>query len=64
MPNHSENPGLRFLSLERSLHFRGLFNEFGEVLEEYFEQKHAERVPTIDLEKPTHKVFNLPIHVV
>lgn len=54
----------RFRSLEKSLHARGLSNEFNAVMEEYFEKDHAELVPAADLEKPTHEVFYLPMHVV
>ena len=54
----------RYLSLERSLHFKGQFGELSSVMEEYFEQGHAELVPTSDLEKPTNKVFYLPMHAV
>ena len=31
---------------------------------EYFDQNHAELVPTADLENPVHKVFYLPLQVV
>ena len=54
----------RFLSFERSLHSKGHFQEFESVMDEYFEAGHAESVPETDLEKPTHSVFYLPIHVV
>ena len=33
-------------------------------MDECFEAGHAEPVPKADLEKPTHSVFYLPIHVV
>ena len=33
-------------------------------MQEYFDMKHAEPVPTADLEKPTHSVFYLPMHAV
>ena len=54
----------RYLSLERSLHFKDQFGEFTSVMEEYFEQGHAELVPTSDLEKPSNKMFYLPMHAV
>ena len=54
----------RFLSLERSLHAKGRFQEFSDVIEEYFEMQHAELVPTADLQKPPEQVFYLPIHAV
>ena len=34
------------------------------VMGEYFDQNHAELVPTADLEKPVHEVFYLPLQVV
>jgi hypothetical protein len=33
-------------------------------MQEYFDLKHAEPVPTADLEKPQHDVFYLPMHAV
>ena len=38
----------RYLSLERSLQSKNRFGEFSSVMEEYFEQGHAELVPTPD----------------
>ena len=54
----------RFLSLERSLHAKSEFEAFDSVMQEYFDMKHAEPVPTANLEKPTHSVFYLPMHAV
>ena len=54
----------RFLSLERSLHSKGEFDAFRNVMEEYFQMDHAEPVPTVDLEKPQHEVFYFPMHSV
>jgi len=54
----------RFLSLERALRARGQFTEVNEVMSEYIEMEHAERIPTLDLEKPQEEVFYLPMHVV
>ena len=54
----------RFLSFERSLHSKGCFPEFKIVMDEYFDQGHAELVPVADFEKPSHSVFYLPIHAV
>ena len=54
----------RFLSLERSLHAKNQFNEFGSVMKEYLDMGHAELVPPSDLEKPQHQVFYLPMHAV
>ena len=54
----------RFLSLERSLHAKGQFQRFSEVIEEYFVMKHAEPVPTADLNKPRDQVFYLPMQAV
>ena len=54
----------RFLSLERSLRAKGEFEDFNSVMQEYFELKHAELVPTVDQEKPPHSTFYLPMHAV
>ena len=54
----------RFLSFERSLHSKGLFSEFKAVIDEYFDQGHAELVPVADFEKPPYSVFYLPMHAV
>ena len=34
------------------------------MIAEYFTMGHAEPVPTVDLEKPPHSVFYLPMHAV
>ena len=54
----------RFLSLERSLHSKGQFQEFSEVMEEYMKLGHAQPVPPTDLNKSSEKVFYLPMHAV
>ena len=54
----------RFLSFERSMHSKGVFPEVQKVMEEYFQQQHAEEVPPADLEKSREEVFYLPIHIV
>ena len=54
----------RFQSLERSLHFKGQFDELSTVMEEYFEKNHAERVPMCHMEKAVNEVYYLPIQVV
>ena len=54
----------RFLSLERSLHRKGKFEQFAQVVDEYFTQEHAELVPLKDLDKPCEDVFYLPMHAV
>ena len=41
----------RVLSLERSLCFKE-FDAFDAVMQEYFDMRHAEPVPTADLDKP------------
>ena len=53
----------RHKSLERALHSRGAYDDF-HLVEEYFEKDHAELVPADELEKPTSKVFYLPMHTV
>ena len=54
----------RFLALERSLNRKGWFPEFDAVMTEYFDLQHAELVPLKDWEKPTDRVFYLPMHAV
>ena len=54
----------RFLSFERSIHSKGVFPEVQKVVQEYFDQQHAEEVPQEDLEKPQDQVFYMPMHVV
>ena len=54
----------RFFSLERSLHRGGKFEQFAQVVDEYFTQEHAELVPLKDLDKPCEDVFYLPMHAV
>ena len=54
----------RFLLLERSLRAKGEFEAFDSVMQEYFDMKHAEPVPTADLDKPPQNVFYLPMHAV
>ena len=54
----------RFLSLERSLHSKGNFHSFDDVINEYFQQSHAEPVPSKDLMKTCKEVFYLPMHAV
>ena len=51
----------RYRSLERSLQFRGMYDEFKL---EYFEKNHAELVPVSELKKPLSDVFYLPMHAV
>ena len=61
LPKHSNVPDLgesrsqavrRFLTLERSLCSKGEFNNFAEVMREYFTLSHAEEIPTVELQKP------------
>ncbi len=54
----------RHRSLERSLGSKGAFNDFNAVMEEYFQEGHAELVPPDELDKPTSKVFYLPMQAV
>ena len=54
----------RFLSFERSIHSKGVFPEVQKVVQEYFDQQHAEEVPPEDLNKPQDQVFYMPMHVV
>ena len=54
----------RFLSFEHSLHSKELFPEFKAVIDEYFDMGHAELVPAMDLKKPLHSTFYVPLHAV
>ena len=54
----------RHKSLERSLQYEGVYDEFNLVMEEYFEKNHAELVTADELKKPTSEVFYLPMHAV
>lgn len=54
----------RFLSHERSLKRKGMFESFTQVLGEYGELGHAEKVPEKDLNKPDSSAFYLPMHSV
>ena len=54
----------RFLSLERTLHHKNHFEEFGKAMQEYFDLGHAELVPLDDLNKPVRDVFYMPMHAV
>ena len=45
----------RFLSFERFINSKGVFPEVQKVMHEYFDQQHAERVPSKDLEKSVYK---------
>ena len=53
-----------FHALERSLIYKGRFQEFNAVMQEYLTLGHAEKVPVEDMEKDTGKVFYLPMHAV
>ena len=73
LPKHSNVPDLgeswsqavrRFLTLERSLCSKGEFNNFAEVMREYFTLSHAEKIPTVDLQKPPRQVYYMPMHAV
>ena len=54
----------RFLSLERSLHYKEKFQDVSAVVQEYLHLGHAEAVPAEDLTKDPATVFYLPMHVV
>ena len=54
----------RFLSLERTLHARRQFDQFSEVMSEYFNLDHAELVPPEEMNAPTAEVFYMPMHAV
>ena len=46
----------RFLTLERSLKFKGKVSEFNDAVQEYFTSGHAEEVPIQDLSKPPNEI--------
>ena len=50
--------------MERSLRSNEKFDAFAEVMNEYFKQTHAARVPPRDLSKPRHELYYLPMHAV
>ena len=52
----------RFLLLECSLRGNNEFVTFNSVMQEYFDMKHAEPVPTSDMDKPPQDGFYLPMH--
>ena len=54
----------RFVRLERSLRKKGAFQEFAEVLLEYFQMQHAEPVPADDLDRQRAEVYYFPMHAV
>ena len=54
----------RFLSLERSLNSKGQFNQFSEVIQEYFDMGHAEQVPPSSTHLSPEHTFYLPMHAV
>ena len=54
----------RFSRLERSLRKKGTFQEFADVIREYFELEHAEPVPEENLEHECAEVYYLPMHAV
>ena len=54
----------RFLSLEHSLNQKNKFQEFQNVMQEYFDLGHAELVPSTDMDKAPSKVFYLPMQFI
>ena len=73
LPKHSNAPNIgesrsqavrRFLTLEHSLHSKGEFDQFADVMKEYFTLGHAEEVPIMDLYKPPKQVYYMPMHAV
>ena len=56
----------RFVSLERALRSKAQFDEFNEVVEEYFEMGQVKPVPTCmsDMKKPFNEIYYLPMHIV
>ena len=54
----------RFTSMERSLRAKGTFENFAEVMHEYFEKDHAEQVPSEELDNPHGEVNYVPLYTV
>ena len=54
----------RFLHLKKSLPVKGLSKQFNDVINEYFDEGHAEPIPVADLKKTPSEVFCLPIDIV
>ena len=52
----------RFTQNERSLRRRGQWEAFSDVLSEYEQLGHAEKVPLQDLDKPPNCTYYLPMH--
>lgn len=53
-----------FLTFEHSLYSKNLFSDFKPVIEEYFQMGHAEAVSEVDILKPPHSCFHMPMHTV
>ena len=50
--------------MEYSLRSKGTFQEFADVIREYFELNHAEPVPVEELDKRCTEVYYFPMHAV
>ena len=50
----------RFRSLECSLHMKGTFKGFSDVMNEYFQAGHVELVPPMNLDHMHKEVYYLP----
>ena len=54
----------RLKALERSLRAKGTFNEFAEVVQEYFKMGHTEQVSKIEVDRPSMEVYYFLMHAV
>ena len=54
----------RLKALERSLWVKGTFDDFAEVMWEYFKMGHTEQVPLKEVSNPHTEVYYLPMHAV
>ena len=54
----------RFYRMELSLRRKGAFQEFADVIREYFELGHAEPVPIKELDRQCTEVYYFPMHAV
>lgn len=54
----------RYVSVERSLRKKGMWEPYKEAVNDFIEKGHAEIVPAEDLKKPIEQVFYMPMHAV
>ena len=52
----------RYLSTERTLKRKGVWDDYSNNIQEYFQLGHAEAVPPEDLTRPENQCFYMPMH--